>query len=207
MSKKLLERLSSRFGSAVLETHSQFGDDTAVVDPSRWKEIAFYLRDDNASQMDHFIDLTAVDFFGRQIPRYEVVLHVRSNEKLHRLRLKVRVHAEGDDLPEVDSLVEVWRGANWFEREVFDLFGIRFRGHPDMRRILMYEEFVGHPLRKDYPVNKTQPLIPYREGVENQKLPPFGLQEGLPFGRQSHDHAHREPNLLNTNALGFEKDG
>jgi NADH-quinone oxidoreductase subunit C len=201
VSKKLLELLSGRFGADVLETHSQFGDDTAVVTPRAWKAVARYLRDDPACQMDHFIDLTAVDYFGRQEPRYEVVLHVRSNEKLHRLRLKARIDAQGDDQPEIDSLVEVWRGADWFERECFDLFGVRFVGHPDLRRILMYEEFVGHPLRKDYPVNKTQPLVAYREGANNQKLPPFGLLEGLPFGRQSHDHAHRERNLS-----GFEED-
>jgi NADH-quinone oxidoreductase subunit C len=202
VSKKLLERLQTRFGDAIRETHSQFGDDTAVVDPTRWREIAAYLRDDSACQMDHFIDLTAVDFLGRQEPRFEVVLHVRSNEKLHRIRLKARIGAAtADELPEIDSLCDVWRGANWFERECFDLFGVRFVGHPDLRRILMYEEFVGHPLRKDYPANKTQPLIPYREGANNEKLPPFGLHEGLPFGRQSHDHAHRERNLL-----GFDED-
>ncbi|HKU45044.1 MAG TPA: NADH-quinone oxidoreductase subunit C, partial [Polyangiales bacterium] len=79
-------------------------------------------------------------------------------------------------------LTPVWQGADWTEREVFDMFGITFRGHPDLRRILMYPEFVGYPLRKDYPINKTQPLIPYRD-VGPSKLPPFGPDEGNPYGR------------------------
>ncbi|HEY0254777.1 MAG TPA: NADH-quinone oxidoreductase subunit C, partial [Kofleriaceae bacterium] len=75
---------------------------------------------------------------------------------------------------------------NWLERETFDMMGIRFDGHPDLRRILMYEEFEGHPLRRDYDAQKTQPLVPYREG-NFEKLAPFGLPEGMPFGRQTHD--------------------
>jgi NADH-quinone oxidoreductase subunit C len=81
----------------------------------------------------------------------------------------------------------VWRGADWFERETFDLMGITFKGHPDLRRILMYPEFKGHPLRKDYPAEKTQPLIPYREGTQG-KLFPFRHDEGMSFGRQTHDY-------------------
>ncbi|MBM2836940.1 MAG: nuoC, partial [candidate division NC10 bacterium] len=78
----------------------------------------------------------------------------------HRLRLEVPVEeVDGGADPEVDSVTSLWAGADWLEREVWDMFGIRFRGHPDLKRILMYEEFVGHPLRKDYAVNKRQPLI------------------------------------------------
>ena len=201
MSKKLLERLQSQFGDAILETHSQFGDDTAIVDPARWVEVATFLRDDPRSAMDHFIDLTAVDYLNRRTPRYEVVLHLRSLEKLHRIRLKARLGADGDANPKIATLCEVWRGANWFEREAFDMFGVEFVGHPDLRRILMYEEFEGHPLRKDYPAQRTQPLIPYRDVPNIDKLPPFGDAEGLPFGRQTHDHSHAERNLL-----GFEED-
>ncbi len=202
MSQKLLERLARRFGDAILETHSQFGDDTAVVAPDRWLEVATFLRDDERCAMDHFIDLTAVDYLNRRTPRYEVVLHLRSTEKLHRVRLKARIDAEGEANPKIDSLVSVWRGANWFERECYDMFGVEFEGHPDLRRILMYEEFVGYPLRKDYPAQKAQPLIPYREGLNNEKLPPFGEHMGMPWGRQTHDHRHDERNLL-----GFEEDG
>ena len=91
--------------------------------------------------------------------RFVVVYHFFSLPLKHRLRLEVPVEEiEGAD-PEVDSLTSLWAGADWLEREVWDMFGIRFRGHPNLKRILMYEEFVGHPLRKDYAVNKRQPLI------------------------------------------------
>ena len=88
--------------------------------------------------------------------RFEVVYHFYSLSKNHRLRVKVGVDEKS---PEVDTVTGVWAAADWFEREVWDMFGIVFRGHPNLKRILMYEEFKGHPLRKDYPVNKRQPLI------------------------------------------------
>ncbi len=201
MSKKVLRRLQKQFGDAILDSHDQFGDETALVTAARWKEIALFLRDDPKTQMDHFIDITAVDYRDRREHRYEVVLHVRSMQHMHRIRLKSPLFVDGDEAPHIDSLAEVWRGANWFERECFDMFGVQFDGHPDLRRILMYEEFEGHPLRKDYPAQKTQPLIPYREGVNNDKIAPFVLHEGMPFGRQTHDHRPGRRNLL-----GFEND-
>ena len=88
--------------------------------------------------------------------RFEVVYHFYSTTHNHRLRVKVPLTASE---PTLDSLTGLWAAANWFEREVWDMFGITFAGHPNLRRILLYEEFVGHPLRKDYPVNKRQPLI------------------------------------------------
>jgi NADH-quinone oxidoreductase subunit C len=186
VSKLALERLSARLGSALLETHAQFGDDTAVVEPARWKEAALVLRDDPRCAMDMFVDLTAVDWLGRRTgPRFDVVVHLRSLDKLHRVRLKARIDEAPGAPPRIDSLCDVWAGANWFERECFDMFGIEFVGHPDLRRILMYDEFVGHPLRKDYAASHIQPLVPFREGVPD-KLPPFGPDEGMPFGRQTH---------------------
>jgi len=92
--------------------------------------------------------VTAVDWYPEE-PRFEVVYHVNSLERNESLRLKCRL--PGTD-PEIDSVTLVWRGANWYERETFDLFGIRFRNHPDLRRIMLPEDWVGHPLRKDYPV-------------------------------------------------------
>jgi len=88
--------------------------------------------------------------------RFEVTYHFYSLSKNHRIRLKVPLDEKS---PEVDSLTALWASADWFEREVWDMFGIVFKNHPNLKRILMYEEFVGHPLRKDYPVNKRQPLI------------------------------------------------
>jgi len=185
MSKRVLETLKSKFGDDIYETHSQFGDDTAVVNPAKWREIAQFLRDDARCAMNMFVDITAVDYLGRQTPRFEVVLHLRSLERGHRIRLKARIGEEDGTNAEIDSLVPVWKGANWFERETFDMFGVEFKGHPDLRRILMYPEFVGSPLRKDYPANKIQPLIELRDVPD--RFGPFGADEGMSFGRQTHD--------------------
>lgn len=187
MSKVVLEKLQAKLGSAVLETHSHFGDDTAVVAPDVWRAAAEMLRDDPALDFDLFVDLCAVDYPDRE-PRFELVLHLYSVTKRHRIRLKTRVgDAEGEHA-EVESIVPVWSGANWFERETFDMMGIVFRGHPDLRRILMYPEFEGHPLRKDYPANRTQPLVPYRTeeeaGMVLDKIAPFSTDEGMSFGRK-----------------------
>jgi NADH-quinone oxidoreductase subunit C len=201
MSKKVLERLQQTFGDAIRATHDQHGDETAVVDPDRWVEIARFVRDDDKCRMDHFIDLTAVDHLGRREPRFEVVLHVRSQPLLHRIRLKAPSEGHGDEPPSIDSLVEVWRGANWFERECYDMFGIVFRGHPDLRRILLYPEFEGHPLRKDYPADRTQPLCEYRPAAID-RLAPFDATEGMPFARRA--GARPAPGK---NRLGLEEEG
>lgn len=198
MSQRVLEALKTQFGAAILSTHSHLGDDTATVDPSKWRAIALFLRDDAKCQMNMFTDLTAVDWLGLHTPRFEVVLHVRSLALGHRVRLKARVGDDEGDGAEIESVVPVWAGANWFERETFDMFGVVFRGHPDLRRILMYPEFKGHPLRKDYAANKIQPLIPFREEALD-KLPPFGPDEGMSFGRQTHDRYASD--------RGLEKEG
>lgn len=192
MSKKVLDLLVAQFGDKIVQTHSQFGDDTAVVAPAAWREVAQFLRDDPRCGMNMFIDITAVDYPERE-PRFEVVCHLRSLERGHRIRIKARVGDESGDGAEIASLVPVWSGANWFERECFDMFGVKFVGHPDLRRILMYEEFQGHPLRKDYPAQQAQPLVEYREG-NFDKLPPFRDDEGMPFGRQTHDYRNGEAN-------------
>ena len=180
MSQQILDRLKAELGARVLATSSFCGDDEAVVAPADWLAAARLLRDDPACAMDHFIDLTAIDYPEREpeVPRFDVVLLLRSLEKNHRVRLKTRVR----DGQKLASLCSVWKGADWTEREAFDMFGIRFTGHPDLRRILMYDEFVGYPLRKDYPIGKTQPLVAYRD-VPPAKLAPFGDNMGSPFGR------------------------
>jgi len=97
---------------------------------------------------------------GGDRPRFELVCHFYSTKHNYRLRLKCPIAGEN---PVVDSLTALWAGANWFEREAYDMFGIQFSGHPDLRRILMYDGFEGHPLRKDYPLRKRQPRIPHRD--------------------------------------------
>ena len=156
----LLAILAERFGSAIVETHAHRGDHTAVVAREALAGALAFCRDDARLGFDVLMDLTAVDysrFPGREDgPRFEVVYHLYSLRHNHRLRLKTRV---GEDDAVVPTASRLWPIANWLEREVWDMFGIRFEGHPDLRRLLLYEEFVGHPLRKDYPINRRQPLI------------------------------------------------
>ena len=179
MSQAVVDRLLVQFGERVLETSDAFGDHEVVIAIKDWAEVAQFMKDDADLQMDHFIDLTAVDYPERESARFDVVLMMRSSVTGARIRLRTRVK----DGEEPGTLSGVWSGANWAEREVWDMFGIKFNGHPDMRRILLYEEFVGHPLRKDYPIDKAQPLVPYREVGDIDKLPPFGIEEGQPFAR------------------------
>jgi NADH-quinone oxidoreductase subunit C len=188
VSQLVLDKLKARFGAAILETHSDFGDDTAVVDAAQWKAIGRFLREDPALDFDMPVDLCGVDY-PKRLPRMEVVLHLYSVGRRHRVRVKARVGDEDMEGAELDSLVSIWPGLNWLEREVFDMSGVRFRGHPDLRRILMYPEFEGHPLQRTYPADRTQPLVAYRTeeeaGVPLEKLPPFGHDEGMPFGRKA----------------------
>jgi NADH-quinone oxidoreductase subunit C len=156
----ITERLRVRLGSAVVETHAQHGDHTAVIERAALPAALSVCRDDADLGFDVLMDLTAVDYqkyLGREDgPRFEVVYHLYSLRWNHRVRIKVRVDEDDAVVP---SAVPLWPIADWFEREVWDMFGVRFEGHPDPRRLLMYEEFVGHPLRKDYPITRRQPLI------------------------------------------------
>lgn len=182
MSAKVVKKLQAVVGDAILETSSFRGDEEVVVAVKDWVRVAQVLRDDPDLAMNHWVDLTAVDWPEREgegKPRFDVLFSVRSYEKKHRIRVKTFV-ADGQDVP---SLTTVWAGANWAEREVFDMFGIRFAGHRDLRRILMYDEFEGYPLRKDYPIDRVQPLVEYRDVDDTLKLPPFGIEEGQPYGR------------------------
>jgi NADH-quinone oxidoreductase subunit C len=150
-----LRRLLERLPGAVVETHARHGDATAVVAPEELLRAMQLLRDEPELAFDMLMDLTAVDYLGQE-PRFEVVYHLYSLPRNRRLRIKTRVR---EDSCEVDSLVELWPSANWMEREVYDLYGIRFRNHPDLRRLLLYDGFEGHPLRKDYPKERRQPLV------------------------------------------------
>ena len=150
-----LRRLLEFFPSQVEATHAKLGDATALVARASLLEIMRLLRDEPGLDFEMLTDLTAVDYLGEE-PRFELVYHLYSVKRNHRVRIKSRVPEQD---PEIASLVSLWPSADWMEREVWDLYGIRFRGHPDLRRILLYEEFEGHPLRKDYPKEKRQPLV------------------------------------------------
>ena len=129
-----------------------------IVARERLLDLLIFLNSQADLDFDMLSDLTAVDYHPRK-PRFEVVYHLYSIVQNHRLRVKVLLEHGDEGESEIDSAVSVWPAANWMEREVFDLYGIRFRNHPDLRRILMYEEFEGHPLRKDYPKRGRQPLV------------------------------------------------
>jgi NADH-quinone oxidoreductase subunit C len=130
---------------AILETKEALGETTLIAEPSQIVDLCRHLKD-----TEKFIRLsavTAVDRYPEQ-PRFEVVYHLHSVQGNRRLRVKCRL--SGTD-PEIDSVTEVWRGANWYEREVYDMFGVQFRNHPNLTRILMPIDWEGYPLRKDYP--------------------------------------------------------
>lgn len=158
MSKVALDRLLEKYKSEVISSHADHGDETAVLAPGKLVEICMFLRDDEVTSFEMLMDLTGVDLLGLREPRFEVVYHLYSLTKRHRLRL--RVPCPDEAAPSVPSVLGVWKSANWMEREAWDLYGINFPGHPDLRRVLLYPEFEGHPLRKDYEMEKRQPIVP-----------------------------------------------
>ncbi len=160
----LLAQVGELLGDAVIDTHARLGDATVLVDAERIVAALRALRDSEL-RFNFLMDLTAVDYLG-QDPRFEVVYHLAAidtephgtepSRVPHRLRVKAGV---SEDPCEIDSVAELFPAANWMEREAWDLYGIVFRGHPNLKRILLYEQFEGHPLRKDYPKERRQPLI------------------------------------------------
>jgi len=142
--------LGERLVSQVLDR----GQLTLAVRPADLLEACTRLRDDPALAFTTLIDIAGVDYLGyagREGARYAVVYNLLS--VAHNARVRLSVGCASDDFPEVDSVIGIWPSANWYEREAFDLYGIVFRGHPDLRRILTDYGFVGHPFRKDFPVS------------------------------------------------------
>ncbi len=164
----LLERLAALLpGTTAVSGEAARGQAVIVVQRDALLDTLRTLRDHPELRFEMLSDLTAVDYLGRT-PRFEVIYQLYSLSLNHRLRVKVAVE-EADGV--VPSAVPVWKSANWPERETFDMFGIRFAGHPDLRRILMYPEFTGFPLRKDYPVNRREPLVPERDPIAQPWYP------------------------------------
>ncbi len=156
--EKVIEELKRKFSDKIKEISVQFGDEILLIERDSLLDIARFLKDEPYSY-SMLLDLTCVDYKGQE-PRFEMVYHLFSIPNVERLRIKVRLSEE--DL-QIDSLTSLWKNANWLEREVYDMFGVSFKGHPDLRRIFMYDEFEGHPLRKDFPLRKRQPRIPLRK--------------------------------------------
>lgn len=150
--------IEQTFADQVLGSHQQHGDETIILKRERMLDVFRFLKTDPRCQFNLMIDVTAVDRLPAQ-PRFEVVYHLKSIPLKHRLRIKIPV---AESAAEVDSISGLWVAADWYEREVFDMYGITFKGHPNLKRLLMYEGFEGHPLRKDYPKGLVQPLVEMR---------------------------------------------
>jgi NADH-quinone oxidoreductase subunit C len=143
-----IARLLGWNAAAVQEAKFDREELSICIDRFSIREACVLLRDNADCPFNYLSDVTCVDWYPSD-PRFEVVYHLLSISKKERVRLKVRL---SDESPVVESVTSVWASANYFEREVFDLFGVRFSGHPYLRRLLMPEDWEGHPLRKDYPV-------------------------------------------------------
>jgi NADH-quinone oxidoreductase subunit C len=163
--EQLLALVRGICGGAIKDAFIDRGDVVLSVASDQIFTVLKCCKEDPQTDFAMLIDITAVDWMDARPERFEVVYQLLSLSKGARLTIKV---ALSEDKPEITSATSLWNGANFLEREVWDMFGIKFVGHPDLRRILMYEEFVGHPLRKDYPVQGKQPRIPLRyPEVEN----------------------------------------
>ncbi len=156
--KNIIEALRKKFPEQIMDISSQFGDEIITFESSALLDIANFLND-KPYEYTMLLDLTCVDYKGED-QRFEMVYHFLSLSLNDRIRLKTRLPEKS---PKIDSLTSIWKNANWLEREVYDMFGIHFNGHPYLIRIFMYEGFEGHPLRKDYPLRKQQPRIRLRK--------------------------------------------
>jgi len=172
-SNALLDRLVTLLpGARAFPADAARGEAVLVVERDAVASALRTLRDHPDARFEQLSDLTVVDYLGRT-PRFEVIYQLYSLGLNHRLRVKVPVP---EDDPVVPTASGLWKSANWAEREAWDMFGIRFEGHPDLRRILMYPEFQGHPLRKDFPLNQRQPLVPERDPIAHPWFPRNGAR-------------------------------
>ncbi|HMV65073.1 MAG TPA: NADH-quinone oxidoreductase subunit C [Rhodocyclaceae bacterium] len=152
----LLARVEDALGDKLVSSKIAVGEVTIEVKPEDWLDVALTLRDEPGLAFDILMDLCGVDYSAYKDgvwegARFAVVVHLLSVAKNHRLR--VRAFCADDEMPVIASLVDTWPAVNWFEREAFDLYGIVFEGHPDLRRILTDYGFIGHPFRKDFPIS------------------------------------------------------
>lgn len=163
--EELSEALTSVCGALLSEKVSELGDLTVRVSSENIGEVLRLCKEDSRLLFNLLVDITAVDWMDQRVERFEVVYQLLSLSTRSRLTIKVSL---SENKPEIATATNLWKGANFLEREIWDMFGISFVGHPDLRRVLMYEEFVGHPLRKDYPLQGKQPRVPLRAPeVEN----------------------------------------
>jgi len=145
---RIVNRVKAKFPEAVLEASTFRGEGTLRLKAEEILPLCRFLHDDPELTFDYLVDLCGVDDYPRE-PRFEVVYHLCATKTRDRLRLKISLPGPA---PRVASVASVWKAADWLEREAFDMFGITFEGHPDLRRILLTPDWNGHPLRKDYPL-------------------------------------------------------
>ena len=167
--KDIAEKVKENFPEQVVDV-AEFRDQVSViVKRDQIVPILKYLHDDPLLSLDHLQDLTGVDYLKKKDVRFEVVYNLYSTKYRHQIRIRAEVP---EDNPFISSVVPIWAGANWHERECYDMFGITFNGHPDLRRILMPEDWEGNPLRKDYPLkgpDLENDWIGFREVLERSK--------------------------------------
>lgn len=154
----ILEKIQAKFPSEILETHQERNELAVVIRKDRVYDFLKFLKEDPELDFDLLMDVCGADYLNLKTgsgPRFEVVYHLYSINKNHRLRVRVKVPEDDMKLASVTSL---WEAANWSEREAYDMFGFVFEGHPHLKRLLVFEGFEGHPLRKDYPIGKRQKI-------------------------------------------------
>ena len=156
---QIAERLKENFPEEVLSIDEFRGQVSVTVNKHKILTIAKYLKEEPELYFDYLRDLFGVDYLGKKNPRFEVVYEMYSLKHRHKIRLKAQVPEEGCS---IKSVVSIWKAADWNERECYDMFGVKFEGHPDHRRILLPEDWEGHPLRKDYPVEGPGPENEWR---------------------------------------------
>lgn len=169
---KIAARINERFGGRIIANYNFRGQYAVTIRPEDLRDVMLFLRDDPELKFEWLMDVGGVDYQGypdddEREWRFEVAYQMYSLAKNHRIRVKVAVT---DDSVEIPTIWDLWGVANWMEREVYDLFGIRFTGHPNLRRILCHDEFQGHALRKDYPITRRQKLSRPSEVVLCEKM-------------------------------------
>jgi NADH-quinone oxidoreductase subunit C len=162
--------LQATLGESIVDLKREFGELTLTVKSATYRQVATRLRDDPSLKFEQLIDLCGVDYSGYKNaawegPRYAAVSHLLSIS--HNWRVRLKTFAPNDDMPVIASVNDIWSAANWFEREAFDMFGILFEGHVDLRRILTDYGFIGHPMRKDFP---TTGHVEMRYDAESKRV-------------------------------------
>lgn len=150
----VIEFINQNYPHTIIKSHAEYGDETVFVDKKDIFEFLKFLKTNSKYPFDLMLDICGVDYFGEN-PRFEVVYHLYSMKTKARLRIRVKLAENDLNIP---SAISIWEASDWFEREAYEMFGIVFQGHPNLKRLLTWEAFEGYPLRKDYPIDKRQPI-------------------------------------------------